>query len=202
MALSRCSWRKAGVMPLAFSAARTPGRCDWNFESKSCSAGKTSNSAPRLSSFQIRTLSSMKSMMPMKVSSLPRGNWMGAGSVVSREQLFDSKFQSQRPGVRAALKASGITPSFLHEHRDKAIAYIAEHDEELFAKYSHNEPLLPEELRAGLRRATVGRKLVPVLCGASFKNKGVQTLLDAIVDYLPSPLDVPPMQGTAPGREE
>src|SRR3972149_3958696 len=64
-------------MPLAFSAARTPGRCDWNFESKSCSAGKTSNSAPRFSSFQIRTLSSMKSMMPMKVSSLPRGDWMG-----------------------------------------------------------------------------------------------------------------------------
>ena len=118
------------------------------------------------------------------------------------DQLFDPKFQAPRPAVRAALKASGITPEFLHEHRDKAVAYIAEHDEKLFAKYSHSEPLAPEELRAGLRRATIGLKLVPVLCGASFKNKGVQPLLDAIVDYLPSPLDVPPMQGTVLGSED
>jgi len=117
-------------------------------------------------------------------------------------QLFDAKFQAQRPAVRAALKAGGITPEFVHEHRDKALAYIAEHDEKLFEKYSHGEPMGPEELRAGLRRATTALKLVPVLCGASFKNKGVQPLLDAIVDYLPSPLDVPPMQGALPDSEE
>jgi elongation factor G len=104
--------------------------------------------------------------------------------------------------VKQALKAGGLTPEFIHEHRDKAIAYVAEHDERLFEKYSHNEPMSVEELRAGLRRATIALKLVPVLCGSSFKNKGVQPLLDAIVDYLPNPLDVPPVEGTTPDGEE
>ncbi len=118
------------------------------------------------------------------------------------DQIFDAQFQAERPAVQAAVKASGLTPEFVHEHRDKAIAYIAEHDPGLLEKYSHNEPMTPEELRAGLRRATIALKLVPVLCGASFKNKGVQPLLDAIVDYLPSPLDVPPVQGASPDGDE
>jgi elongation factor G len=118
------------------------------------------------------------------------------------DRVFDPAFQAERPVVKAALKAGGLTPEFIHEHRDKAIAYIAEHDEGLFEKYSHEEPMTPEELRAGLRRATTHLKLVPVLCGASFKNKGVQPLLDAIVDYLPSPLDVPPVEGILPDSEE
>ncbi|MBI2956703.1 MAG: GTP-binding protein, partial [Acidobacteria bacterium] len=118
------------------------------------------------------------------------------------DQIFDPAFQRARPTVAAALKASGLTPDFVHEHRDKAIAYIAEHDEALLEKYSHNEPISPEELRGGLRRATIALKLVPVLCGAAFKNKGVQPLLDAIVDFLPSPLDVPPVQGTTPDGTE
>ncbi|MGH9862423.1 MAG: elongation factor G [Candidatus Acidiferrales bacterium] len=118
------------------------------------------------------------------------------------DQIFDAQFQAERPAVQAAVKASGLTPEFVHEHRDKAIAYIAEHDQGLMEKYSHNEPMTPAELRAGLRRATVALKLVPVLCGASFKNKGVQPLLDAIVDYLPSPLDIPPVQGASPDGDE
>jgi len=118
------------------------------------------------------------------------------------DQIFDPKFQAGRPAVKQALQASGITPAFIHEHHDKVIAYIAEHDEGLFEKYSHNEPMTVEELRAGLRRATTSLKLVPVLCGAASKNKGVQPLLDAIVDYLPSPLDVPPVEGISPDGEE
>ncbi len=118
------------------------------------------------------------------------------------DKIFDPAFQKERPAVAAAVKAGGLSPEFIHEHRDKAIAYIAEHDEALLDKYSHNEPITAEELRAGLRRATIALKLVPVLCGSSFKNKGVQTLLDAIVDFLPSPLDVPPVQGIVPGTEE
>ncbi|MFQ5664568.1 MAG: elongation factor G, partial [Terriglobia bacterium] len=117
-------------------------------------------------------------------------------------QLFDESFQATRPGLPPALKASGITKEFIREHRDKAVAYIAEHDEALFDKYSHNQPMSPAELRRGLRRATIALKLVPVLCGAAFKNKGVQPLLDAIVDYLPSPLDIPPIQGTTADGEE
>jgi elongation factor G len=112
------------------------------------------------------------------------------------EQLWDEDFLSQHPAVRAAVKASEINREFYEEHKDKSIAYIAEHDEALFDKYSHGEVMTAEELRAGLRRATIDLKLVPVLCGTAFKNKGVQTLLDAIVDYLPNPLDVPPVGGT------
>ncbi|MGH9787574.1 MAG: elongation factor G, partial [Candidatus Acidiferrales bacterium] len=118
------------------------------------------------------------------------------------DQIFDPAFQKERPAVAAAVKAGGLTPEFVHEHRDKAIAYIAEHDEALLDKYSHSEPISAEELRGGLRRATIALKLVPVLCGSSFKNKGVQPLLDAIVDYLPSPLDIPPVEGVVPGTEE
>ncbi|MFQ5778782.1 MAG: elongation factor G, partial [Terriglobia bacterium] len=118
------------------------------------------------------------------------------------DRLFDQAFQAERPAVAEAIKASGLTREFLHEHRDKSIAYIAEHDERLLDKYSHNQPVTPAELRAGLRRATIALKLVPVLCGAAFKDKGVQPLLDAIVDYLPSPLDIPPVEGTSPDGEE
>ena len=110
--------------------------------------------------------------------------------------LWDEEFLSQRPAVRAALKASEINRDFYEEHKDKSIAYIAEHDVALFDKYSHGAVMTPEELRAGLRRATIDLKLVPVLCGTAFKNKGVQTLLNAIVDFLPSPLDIPPVEGT------
>ncbi|HXE75770.1 MAG TPA: elongation factor G [Candidatus Xenobia bacterium] len=118
------------------------------------------------------------------------------------DNLFDPAFQAERPAVKAALKSSAITPEFIHEHRDKAIAYIAEHDEKLFEKYSHNEKMTPAELRDGLRRATINLKLVPVLCGSSFKNKGVQPLLDAIVDFLPSPIDVAAVEGVHPVTEE
>ncbi len=118
------------------------------------------------------------------------------------DKIFDAAFQAERPEVKAALKASAITPEFIHEHRDKAIAYIAEHDEKLFEKYSHNEPMTAAELREGLRRATINLKLVPVLCGSSFKNKGVQPLLDAIVDFLPGPLDVPAVEGVHPVSDD
>ncbi len=75
---------------------------------------------------------------------------------------------------------------------------IAEEDEGLLEKYLAGGELSPEELRAGIRKATVSLTIVPVLCGSAFKNKGVQPLLDAVVDYLPSPLDVPTMIGTHP----
>jgi elongation factor G len=83
------------------------------------------------------------------------------------------------------------------EYRDKLIEAVAETDEVLFEKYVHGEPISNEELRQGLRRATIAQKLFPVLCGSAFKNKGIQKLLDAIVDYLPSPVDIPPVEGRA-----
>jgi len=81
--------------------------------------------------------------------------------------------------------------------RDKMVEAVSESDEALFGKFVHGEPLTEEELRAGIRRATVAQKIFPVICGSAFKNKGVQDLLDAVVDYLPSPVEVPPVEGTA-----
>ena len=86
--------------------------------------------------------------------------------------------------------------------REQMIEALGEVDEPIMEKYVHGEAMTAEELRAALRRATIAMKAFPVLCGAAFKNKGVQPLLDAVVDYLPSPLDVPPIEGTAPDDDE
>ena len=90
----------------------------------------------------------------------------------------------------------------VEEARFHIVELIAETDEELMVRYLDGEVLSPDELRAGLRAATVSGSLVPVLCGSALKNKGVQPMLDAIVDYLPSPLDVPPVIGIEPRTED
>ena len=84
------------------------------------------------------------------------------------------------------------------EWRHKLIEQIVETDEELMLRYLEGEEPTPEELRRALRAATIRGQLYPVLCGSALKNKGVQLLLDAIVDYLPSPLDIPSVKGTHP----
>jgi len=84
--------------------------------------------------------------------------------------------------------------------RQEMIEAIAETDDELTLLYLEGEELGVEELRSALRRATIANKLVPVLAGAALKNKGVQRMLDAVVFYLPSPLDIPPITGTLPGH--
>jgi elongation factor G len=86
--------------------------------------------------------------------------------------------------------------------RQHLVELIAESDEELMMRYLEDDVLTPDELRAGLRAATVSSKLVPILAGSSLKNKGVQLMLNAIVDYLPSPLDVPPVTGIDPRTGE
>jgi elongation factor G len=88
------------------------------------------------------------------------------------------------------------------QYREEMIERLAEVDDHILNKYAHGENISVQELRETLRRATIGLKIVPVLCGAAFKNKGVQPLLDAVVDYLPSPADVAAVEGTVPGREE
>jgi len=83
-----------------------------------------------------------------------------------------------------------------HRRREEMVEAIAETDDQLLEKYLSGEEITVDELRASLRRATIANRLQPVICGSAFKNKGVQPLLDAVVDYLPSPLDIPPIQGT------
>jgi elongation factor G len=82
-------------------------------------------------------------------------------------------------------------------YREQMIEAISEFDDHLFAKYVEGQPVSKEEIVAGLRKATIAQKIFPVICGSAFKNKGVQNLLDAVVDYLPSPVDVPPVQGAS-----
>ncbi len=88
------------------------------------------------------------------------------------------------------------------ELRLQMLEAIAEEDETLMEKYLGGEELTPEELIAGIRKATINLAICPVLCGSAFKNKGVQPLLDAVVDYLPSPVDIPAMVGHDPDHED
>ncbi len=83
------------------------------------------------------------------------------------------------------------------EYREKMIEAVAEHDDALFEKFVEGHQLTNQEIRSGIRKATIALKIFPVICGSAFKNKGVQTMLDAVVDYLPSPLDIPPVEGVA-----
>jgi elongation factor G len=82
-------------------------------------------------------------------------------------------------------------------YREQMIEAVSEFDDKLFEKYVEGAALTVAEIKAGIRKATIAMKIFPVICGSAFKNKGVQTMLDAVVDYLPSPIDVPAVEGTA-----
>ncbi|MCJ0554786.1 elongation factor G [Enterococcus cecorum] len=88
------------------------------------------------------------------------------------------------------------------EWREKLVEAVAETDEELTMKYLEGEEITEQELKEGIRRATTAVEFYPVLCGSAFKNKGVQLLLDAVIDYLPSPLDIPAIKGIDPKTDE
>ncbi|CQD07524.1 elongation factor G [Mycolicibacterium conceptionense] len=88
------------------------------------------------------------------------------------------------------------------EYRSELLDTVAETDEELLEKYLGGEELTIDEIKGAIRKLTVGSELYPVLCGSAFKNKGVQPMLDAVIDYLPSPLDVESVKGHVPGKED
>ena len=88
------------------------------------------------------------------------------------------------------------------EYRDKLLEAVSDFDEEIMELYLEGEDVPADKIRAAIRKATVAVEMVPVVCGTSYKNKGVQKLLDAIVDYMPSPLDVPPVEGVNPKTDE
>src|SRR6266576_330579 len=114
------------------------------------------------------------------------------------EKLWDAAFVSSRPDVAAALKGSAIDRKFYEDHRNKVVEYVAEHDDEVLDKYLNEGTLSVEDMR----KSTLAMKIVPVLAASAFKNKGIQPLLDAVVDYLPSPVDVPPVEGINPENDE
>ncbi|GKU84943.1 elongation factor G [Niallia sp. NCCP-28] len=88
------------------------------------------------------------------------------------------------------------------EYREKLVEAVAELDEDLMEKYLGGEEITTDELKAAIRKGTVNVEFYPVICGSAFKNKGVQKMLDAVIDYLPSPLDVPAIKGTVPDSDE
>ncbi|MGI6452856.1 MAG: elongation factor G [Syntrophomonadaceae bacterium] len=88
------------------------------------------------------------------------------------------------------------------KHRNYLLEQISEYDDEILEKYLEGDDIAPEKIKKAIRKLTIQNKMVPVLCGSSFKNKGVQFLLDAVLDYLPSPLDIPPVKGIIPQEEK
>ena len=90
------------------------------------------------------------------------------------------------------------------KYREELLEAVAEQDEEIMNKFLEGEEITTEEIKRCIRKATIANDMVPVICGTSYRNKGVQKLLDAVVDYMPSPLDIPPIKGINPetGEEE
>jgi elongation factor G len=134
---------------------------------------------------------------------LPVGNgelFTGHIDVIERKQfIFDEESLGKEFEVTDVPKDMvELVEKTRHELVEAAIQY----DDELIEKYLNHQVLTNDEIRHAIRAATIKMKFVPVLCGASFKNKGVQALLDAVVDYLPSPKDVPPIQGHLPSHDE
>ncbi|HKY52183.1 MAG TPA: elongation factor G, partial [Candidatus Limnocylindria bacterium] len=114
-------------------------------------------------------------------------------ALVFKDETLGAKYDIEE--IPAELRADA-------EHfREKMVESIAESHDELLEKYLGGETLEIAELKSALREATINQKITPVICGTAFKNKGVQPLLDAVVDYLPSPMDIPPVKGINPDDE-
>jgi elongation factor G len=109
-------------------------------------------------------------------------------AVLWRDETLGAKFDVVDIPADLAEKAA--------KYREQMIEAISEFDDVLMEKFLGGEELTNAEIKAGIRKATIALKIFPVICGSAFKNKGVQTMLDAVVDYLPSPLDIPPVNGT------
>ena len=114
-------------------------------------------------------------------------------ALVFKDETLGAKYEVV--DVPAEMKADA------EHYREKMVESIAEQHDELLEKYLAGETLSIKELKGALREATIAQKITPVLCGSAFKNKGVQPLLDAVVDYLPSPVDIPPVKGINPDDE-
>ncbi|MCH8195244.1 MAG: GTP-binding protein, partial [Chloroflexi bacterium] len=134
---------------------------------------------------------------------LPIGSedaFSGVVDLVDRKALF-----WDNEGLGAEFESREIPSDMVDEAelaRERLVERLADFDDELMARYLDGEEISVDELRAAIRRSTLSLDLVPVLCGAAFKNKGVQPLLDAVIDYLPSPVDVPAVEGINPKTGE
>ena len=114
-------------------------------------------------------------------------------ALIFNDESLGAKYETEE--IPSELRAEA-------EHlREKLVESVAETHDELLEKYLAGEPIELAELKAAIREATIAQKITPVMCGSAFKNKGVQPLLDSVVDYLPSPVDIPPVKGIDPDDE-
>jgi len=119
---------------------------------------------------------------------------VGMKAIYWRDETMGAKYEVEEIPADLKKKAEAFHAQLVES--------VAENDDEILHKFLEGEAISADELRASLRKSVISLKLFPVLCGTAFKNKGVQTLLDAVVDYLPSPLDIPPTQGVDPDHPE
>jgi elongation factor G len=119
---------------------------------------------------------------------------VGMKAIYWRDETLGAKYEVEEIPAELKKKAEAFHAQLVES--------VAEHDDDLLHKFLEGETISADELRKSLRKSVISLKLFPVLCGTAFKNKGVQTLLDAVVDYLPSPIDIPPTQGHDPDHPE
>jgi elongation factor G len=131
--------------------------------------------------------------VPIQIPVGAEDNFAGVIDLVNMQAIYwDEESQGmkfERKEVPAELLG------LANQWREKLVEAAAEANEELMNKYLESNELTVEEVRKGIRIRTINNEIVPMLCGSAFKNKGVQTMLDAVIDYLPSPLDIPPVKG-------
>ena len=153
--------------------------------------------------FSVRTMEERlgANVIPIQLPIGAEGDFSGVVDLVemnakvwSAEAKLGEKYDTVEIPADMAEKAE--------EYRTKLLEAVAETDEALLEKYLGGEELSIDEVKGAIRKLTITSEAYPVLCGSAFKNKGVQPMLDAVIDYLPSPLDVPPAEGHAPGKED
>jgi len=162
------------------------------------------NKMDRLGSDFFGTVKAMKEKLGARAVplQLPLGSEENFKGVIDLVNLKAIGFEEEDRGVSFyELDIPADLEGLSREYRDNLLENLAEVDDEIMDKFIHNEEILPALIKSAVRRTTLQNKFIPVLCGASFKNKGIQPLLDAICDYLPSPLDLPPVLGIEPETE-
>src|ERR1700677_982195 len=138
--------------------------------------------------------------IPINIQIGAEAKFLGVIDLVTMKSILwhDETMRTESPGKK--IPADLLETA--KEARHKLIEAVADSDDEILNLFLEGEEPTEAQLKAGIRKATIAMNIFPVLCGSSFKNKGVQTLLDAVVDYLPSPLDIPPMIGHNPDNME
>ena len=127
------------------------------------------------------------------------------GSFVGEIDLIEMKAEIYTDDLGKVIDEEEIPADMLEkakEYRQKLLEAVAESDEELLMKFLEGEELTTQEIKTAIRKQTIANEMVPVLCGSAYKNKGVQLLLDAIVDYMPAPTDIPSIKGIVPKTEK